>query len=251
MKKNNIVVFIYKSFVVLGCISFILMFAIPIVASIIGLTHSSGITFCIWLCFGLLMLSGIVVLVIPFVINNADRKSIDTLFSSKKRITKESINNLKFDELLLKLNKNLILTGYEEIERYKDNQFELYVFLKSTLRVDSSFFVIIHSRELTDEILEKSDHIITSCLQRSKGVLNHRDVISMVCVDRLSHCFDKIMNLGLEQDFSTSRFIAGISFGGSKLYIAPPHHKFASLNYSKNRNRFMKCVDFIFPPINK
>jgi hypothetical protein len=73
----------------------------------------------------------------------------------------------------------------------------------------------------------------------------------MVCVNRISHCFDKIINLGLEQDFRISRFIAGISFGGSKLYIATPHHKFASLNYIKNRNQFMECVDFLFFPVDK
>ena len=249
MKKAKLIVFLYKLCIVLSLTSLMLMFVIPILATIINFTDEDVIEFCVWMCFALFMLSGVIVLIVPFVINEEEAKAIDKLFSSKQRITKINANTRNFDEFLSNFNERLLLKGYKKTECYLKNQFDLHLYFKSLFRVNSSIFAVIYVHELTDEIVEMcATEIENYVKQFNAHLFNHTNVISVICVERLSYTFNKMMSDGVNQDFNKGRFLAGISFGGKKIYIAPPNHRFAELKYKKNKKTFLKCVSFLFSP---
>ena len=249
MKKNKIIVIVYKLTIVLASLFFVLTFLLPFLMTAIGIDDSTVIMSGIWLCFGLFMVAGVAVLVIPFVANKHDGEVINEIFSHKKDITKIEIEAYKFDELLFKLNNSLDGVGYRKTSYYHEKHFQLHLYCKSTFKGNSNIFAILYSHELTEETFKMYELLIVDYLnQNNTGFFDSTNVIELFCVDRLSTCFQKIINSGVEQDFNISRFCSGISFGGRKLYVAPPKNRFAASKYNKSKKMFMKCMDFLIHP---
>ena len=249
MKKAKIIVIVYKLSIILASLFFVLTFLLPFLMTAIGIDDSTVIITGIWICFGLCMVAGVVVLIIPFVISERDGEVINEVFSHKRNITKIDIEAYKFDELLLQLNSALDGMGYRKYACYQKNHLQLHLYCKSTFKGNLSIFAVSYSPELTGKIFKMYEELMDDYSnQTNTGFFDSTNVIELFCVDRLSTCFQKIINSGVEQDFNISRFCSGISFGGRKLYVAPPKNRFAASKYNKSKKMFMKCMDFLIHP---
>ena len=249
MKKAKIIVIVYKLSIILASLFFVLAFLLPFLMPAIGIDDSTVIITGIWICFGLSMVAGGIVLIVPFVISERDGEVINEVFSHKRNITKIDIGAYKFDELLLKLNSALDGMGYRKFACYQDNHLQLHLYCKSAFKGNLSIFAVSYSHELTEKTFKMYEELMEDYSnQTNTGFVYNSNVIEIFCVDRLSTYFRQIINLGVEQDFNRSRFCSGVSFGGRKLYIAPPKNRFAISKYNKSKKMFMKCMDFLIHP---
>lgn len=99
--------------------------------------------------------------------------------------------------------------------------------------------------ELTDEILDKANNAITKSLCGYYGKETITDTISMitiVCVNRITPAFQKLVNSNIEQGFKNFRLPVGISFGGKQIYIAKQKDGFAITKYKKLRKEFLNIM---------
>ena len=245
--KNKKIINIYKFSIVLSCVAFILTFVIPIVAVTVNFKNETIIYSCIYGFFSIALLSGLVVLIIPFVANKKSKKEIDSLFSYKKSTDKIKINKFKFEELLVLLNEKLNVKGYEKKKSYIENQLELHIFLKDFFAIKTSAFAVVYLEELTNANIEICEELIEDYFKNNNTVhFDNIDIITVFCVERSISSFDTNLNIKVEQDINISRFCSVVSLEESSLYIVAPNSKFAIAKYNKNKKFFMKFVDFLF-----
>ncbi|MDE6752386.1 MAG: hypothetical protein K2J59_06440 [Eubacterium sp.] len=105
---------------------------------------------------------------------------------------------------------------------------------------------LIRVKELNDEILNNANDSITEALYNYYGKREITDTVSMIsviCVDRITPAFQKLMNSNVKQGFKNFRLPVGISFGGKQIYIANQKDGFAIAKYKKLRKEFMKIMN--------
>ena len=68
-------------------------------------------------------------------------------------------------------------------------------------------------------------------------------MISVVCVDRITPDFQKLVNSNVQQGFKNGRLPVGVSFGGKNIYIARQKDGFAITKHKRLRREFIDIMD--------
>lgn len=109
-------------------------------------------------------------------------------------------------------------------------------------------FALVRIDELTDDDLESANDAITESLETYYGITRIEEtddsinVITVICVDRITPAFQKLVNGGAEQGFKNGRLPVGISFGGNGIYITKQNDGFAIAKYKRLRKEFLRIV---------
>ena len=149
------------------------------------------------------------------------------------------------DELVEHIHASALQQQYQSHERMMlncDNYMLVYTQKKLTYL---TAFVIVRVPELTDEILELSNRKLTDFFTRYYGTDQITDwisVITVVCVDRITPSFQKLVNNNIQQGFKNFRLPVGISFGGKTIYISKQKDGYAITKYKKLRKEFLRMV---------
>ena len=104
---------------------------------------------------------------------------------------------------------------------------------------------LVRVAELTNDNLDCANNAITESLKayyRKEQITNTVDMITIVCVDRITPTFQKLVNSNIQQGFKNRRLPVGISFGGKTIYIAKQKDSFAITKYKKLRKEFLKIM---------
>ncbi len=128
------------------------------------------------------------------------------------------------------------------------------LYIKSTKLWTSDCFAIIRVSELSDEILEIANDTITEILTEyynGKTITDTINMISIFCVDRITPCFQKLVNNNIQQGIKNGRLPVGISFGGKKIYIAKQKDGFAIAHYKNLRREFLEVMNLSEEQIEK
>ena len=99
-------------------------------------------------------------------------------------------------------------------------------------------YALVRVPELTDELLDTVNDRITDIMNEYYNGERITDVVRMptiVCVDRITPTFQKMVNSNIEQGIKNIRLPVGISFGGRKVYVAKQEGGFAIAQYRKLR----------------
>ena len=105
---------------------------------------------------------------------------------------------------------------------------------------------VIRVPELTDELTETANNAITDILTGESGrdvITAYVNMISIFCVDRITPTFRKMVNCNMEQGLKNGRLVAGISFGGKKIYVAKQSGGLFIAKYKKLRKRLHQILN--------
>lgn len=131
-----------------------------------------------------------------------------------------------YDEFLRVLVSKLEQKNYQKLfECSSDKSFgeEVYMYVKHERKQGLLCVAIIRNRNLTKLFLEEVNKKITKALRETYGEsANYKsvNVMSIFCVDQINPVFRNMLYGTLYQGFKNGRIIAGVSFGGKKIYIA-------------------------------
>lgn len=121
----------------------------------------------------------------------------------------------------------------------------LTVFTRKDVPMELDSFVLLKVDELTDEILELSDNEVTNILLEyyNKKIITDKVIMtSIVCVDRITPTFQKLVNDKLTQNLKNQILPIGISFGGKKIYIAKQVDGITLGRYKIQRRYFLDAL---------
>ena len=105
---------------------------------------------------------------------------------------------------------------------------------------------VIRVPELTDELTETANNAITDILKGQSGrdvITAYVNMISIFCVDRITPTFREMVNCNMEQGLKNGRLVAGISFGGKKIYVAKQSGGLFIAKYKKLRKRLHQILN--------
>ena len=105
---------------------------------------------------------------------------------------------------------------------------------------------VIRVSELTDELTEAADDAITDILTGESGrdvITAYVNMISVFCVDRITPPFRSMVNCSMEQGLKNGRLVAGISFGGKRVYVAKQVGGLYISKYKKLRKSLIQILE--------
>ena len=245
MKLTKPILFLYKFSIVVGFSSLVSFVFIPTILAFFVDQAVVEILFNSFL--GVFFGFGIIVLVLPFLFEDRDNISVEKIEADKYRI------NLKtFDEFNSFVENTARDTGLQYIAVAKHESYNLYIYAKICERASMEVLQIIETDEFTDQILEDSmeeyvENIERFYNQKLNRLAQHTTIMTIVCVNRITKDFRKLVNTCIDQDMRTGRLVAGISFGGRLLFVAKQKGGFAIMKYKKYRENFFET----FAPIIK
>lgn len=121
----------------------------------------------------------------------------------------------------------------------------LVTYIKSNRLWKENCITLIRVAELTDDNLDCANDTITESLKayyKKEQIINTIDMITIVCVDRITSTFQRLVNSNIQQGFKNGRLPVGVSFGGKTIYIAKQKDGFAIIKYQKLRKEFLKIM---------
>lgn len=222
------------SIVVAAIFGLLFIPTIPIVGSILGKEYEEWET--IWIAsFILFVVSGIVMMVFMAV------------FKFKQKPVKADKFPLSFDgfeTLSSFLEKAVTQNDYQmQPTLFMNEQETVTIFVRPNKLWKLDCIALVRTKELTDDILDMANNKITESLKAYYGTERITDTVSMIsiiCVDRITPTFQKLVNSNIQQGFKNLRLPVGISFGGKSIYIAKQKDGFAITKYKKLRKEFFK-----------
>ena len=123
---------------------------------------------------------------------------------------------------------------------------DVTVYLRTPKNWTLACFVIIRVTELSDELLDSANESITNILNEYYGcetITDTINMISVVCVDRITPDFQKLVNSNVQQGFKNARLPVGVSFGGKNIYIAKQKDGFAIKKHKQLRSEFIDIMN--------
>lgn len=121
----------------------------------------------------------------------------------------------------------------------------LTMYVKQKRLWSEDCIALIRVLELTDDILKSANSAITECLKDYYGtekITNTVNMITIICVDRITPCFQKFVNCTPQQGLKNGRLPVGISFGGHAIYIPRQIDGFAVTKHKQLRAEFLHIV---------
>lgn len=153
---------------------------------------------------------------------------------------------------------------YQDVSKYlfhrmQELQYQVYKSTTSSAELEVILFIkasfsrlnvlaLVRTQELTDVALEEANDKVTEILLRYyqvNRVEQISDVVSMIslfCVDRVTPCFQDLLNSNIEQGLKNRRLPIGISFGSRTLYIARQEDGFAVTEYKRLHKLFLSIM---------
>ena len=152
-----------------------------------------------------------------------------------------------YDEFFDFLQKRLSQKDYKLQEAaYISSNGELALYLKQQKVLTLACFTIIRVTELSDDLLNNANKIITDILNEYYGckiITDKVDMISVFCVDLVTPAFRKLVNSNVQQGFKNGRFLVGVSFGGKNIYVATQRGGFAITKYKRLKKEFTDIMN--------
>lgn len=147
-----------------------------------------------------------------------------------------------YDSLIPYLETSLKTEGYDDFCTFPLSEGFLNVYCQSVFNEILTAFVVVKVDEMDENLLKETEAALTECFDKkmAKEPIKAVNVISLFCVQRLTKEFKKLVNTRPVEGWKNGRFIAGLSFGGRKGYIAKQKGGFGILNYKKLRKTFEK-----------
>ena len=105
---------------------------------------------------------------------------------------------------------------------------------------------VIRVPELTEEWTEAANDAITDILTGESGqatIYAYVNMISIFCVDRITPAFRSLVNSNMEQGLKNGRLVAGISFGGKRVYVAKQVGGLYISKYKKLRKSLIQILE--------
>ena len=121
----------------------------------------------------------------------------------------------------------------------------LVTYIKPNGLWQENCIALLRVAELTDDNLDCANDAITESLKayhRKAQITNAVDMIMIVCVNRITPTFQKLVRSNIQQGIKNGRLCVGISFGGKTIYIARQKDGFAIAKYKKLRKEFLKIM---------
>ena len=152
-----------------------------------------------------------------------------------------------YEEFSRFLNGSLIENGYHLLKTASLEPEGAVTVYADTLECSEWNCVsVIRVPELTDELTETANNAITDILTGESGrdvITAYVNMISIFCVDRITPTFRKMVNCNMEQGLKNGRLVAGISFGGKKIYVAKQSGGLFIAKYEKLRKRLHQILN--------
>lgn len=126
---------------------------------------------------------------------------------------------------------------YGETSLPDESRLELFI-KNGSNQENIACVALIRAKKLTDQVVENSNDGITAMLTEfchSRVIRAYVDMLTVFCVDSVSSAFYKMVNCNVEQGLKNGRALAGISFGGQRIYVAKQKSGFAPMKYRKLR----------------
>ncbi len=191
--------------------------------------------------FGLFLCSAVVMmLLISLIKPKGNKTKADKMVFSYKT----------YDALMEHLYAALLANCYEKRQPISLAEGEVTLFTKPEKRKHIgqmlNCFTIVRLTEATNENIEESQNTITEILQNYYGKKTLRepvDMISVICVDRVTPAFSNLVNSPVKQGFKNGRLVIGVSFGGKQIYIAPSNNGFGKDDYKRMRSHFLDVMN--------
>ena len=151
-----------------------------------------------------------------------------------------------YNELSLFLQKRLLQRKFQMEKSLIIANGELTLYFKKTKLWTLECFSIVRVPELTDELLDNANEIITNMLNKYYGHKTITDTVNMIsifCVDRITPTFQKLVNSNVQQGLKNGRLPVGISFGGKNIYLPKQKEGFAIAKYKRLRKKFIDIME--------
>ena len=143
------------------------------------------------------------------------------------------------------LTRSLADNGYSLLStQLLDDNVSLIVFLRKKQHTWDCY-TLIRIPELTENFLDETNDRITHILIEHNGntqLTNTVNMTSIVCVDRITPAFQKLVNGNIQQGLKNGRLPVGITFGGKTIYVARQKDGFAVLHYKALRKEFLNIM---------
>ena len=147
-----------------------------------------------------------------------------------------------YDDLMNQLRESLLQNGYRE----QSSSPEVTLYVKPVWLSTLECFAIIRVAELSDELLNTMNDRITEILTEyyhGKRITDTVNMISVICVDRITPAFRKLLNSPAQQGLKNGRLPVGVSFGGKNVYVAKQTDGFAIGKYKRMRKQLFSLMN--------
>jgi hypothetical protein len=106
-------------------------------------------------------------------------------------------------------------------------------------------FVLARLPELTPALMNEADERFWEFAANFYGtsrITATVQSIMVVCVDRITPAFQKLVNSNIQQNFRNHKLPVGISFGGKRVYVAKQEGGFVVGAYKKMKKEFLSML---------
>ena len=127
-----------------------------------------------------------------------------------------------------------------------DDRSTMWIYTKGQKLWELDCFVVIRLPDLGKGFMDDvANDAITEFLMgyyQKDQITASINMMSFVCVDRVTSAFYEFINTPLEQGMKNGRLLAGASFGGKILYVSKQEDGFAIAKYKRLRKEFLRIV---------
>ncbi len=127
-----------------------------------------------------------------------------------------------------------------------DDRSTMWIYTKDQKLWELDCFVVIRLPDLGEGFMDDvANDAITEFLMgyyQKDQITASINMMSFVCVDRVTSAFYEFINTPLEQGMKNGRLLAGASFGGKILYVSKQEDGFAIAKYKRLRKEFLRIV---------
>lgn len=233
--NNRTKEFILKILIVIG-LSSLALFAIigPILSFFI---KEEYIVFFEYIAIAVFLTSGVIFIILLIAFGEIKQKPI--------KAEKIELPFSDFNELFSCFIDSAKQEGYSLLPSSMNSEHGIMsLFIRSRKFYTLDCIVLIKTSELTKEFLQEANDNITESLMSyyNKLITDTISMITIVCVDRITPTFQRLVNSNIQQGLKNFRLHIGISFGGKKIYISKQNDGFAITKYKKLRKEFFKIM---------
>ena len=127
-----------------------------------------------------------------------------------------------------------------------DGNSEFAFYWKSNFFNEMDCFAILKTDELSNEILEYTDEMITSSINkhnRDGEFVTAVDIVLIACVNKINSTFQKMVNSNIYQQPKVHKLPVGVSFGGKKVYVAKQKDGLGLVRYKDLRKKMISLLE--------
>jgi len=236
---DRVVEIVLKVVIVLGVIGLLGMFLPEILIMTLNLSIADKIYFkIVYGSMAIMGISGVLIIIISLVGGKIESKPV--------KAEKFKMNINEFDELKAFLEESLIQTEYtKKKEVVKNEQSTVTLYARNNRTGWLECFSLIRVDEWTNEIEEIIDNELEKLVEQycNEGKRYRKiSMIIVICVNRITPAFQKLVNGNIQQGLNQFRLPVGISFGGKQIYVAKQKDGFAIMQYKRLRKEFLDIM---------